>query len=71
MVLCMTELDFLKIIFLPPKMGIIGQVSAFFECIGKFFSILHIMKVYINCCMLRKISYFVKFGFLRYGPKCS
>ena len=36
MVLCMTELHFLKIIFLPLKWGKYRPMLGFFECVGKF-----------------------------------
>ena len=75
-VLYMRELGFLEI-FLPQKMGKMGQNgpnTGFFEFIGKFsycFWLWSIMKVYIICCILAKISYLAKIWFLRYRPKCS
>ena len=84
-VLCMTEPDFLKIMFRHQN-GENRPSPGFFEGIGKFsffsqfftfLSMKVIMKVYneslyyCNCCMLEQISYLGKFWLLRYGPKCS
>ena len=79
--LCMTEADFLKIMFCPQN-GENRPSPGFFECIGKssyFFSVLYFFinlvynesLYYCNSCMLEQISYLGKFWFLRYGPKCS
>ena len=73
-VVCMTELDFLKKHFCHQN-GENRPSLAFFKCIERFscffFSIWSIIKVYINCCMPEQISYLVKLWFLRYEPKCS
>ena len=58
----MGELDFLKVMFLLPTRGKYAK-PRICECIAKFsyffFSVRSIMKVYINCCLLGKISYIV------------
>ena len=55
-VLCKTEPDFMKIIFLFAKWGKYSTPRVF-ECIRNFthyfFSIWSIIKDYINCCKLR------------------
>ena len=79
---CMTEADFLKIMF-SSKNGENRPSPGFFEYIGKFsffsrfFFFFFISMVYneslhyFNSCMLEQISYLGEFWFLRYGPKCS
>ena len=79
-VLCLTEPDFLKVMFCPKNVENRRSLG-FFECIGKstFFQIFifYLNLVYneslwyCNCCMLEQISYLGKFWFVRYGPKCS
>ena len=77
-VLCMTEPDFLEIMFSHQN----GASPEFFESsIEKFsfsqFFVFFINLVYneslyySNSCMTKQISYLEKFWFLWYGPKCS
>ena len=70
-VLCMTESDFLEIMFCPQNVQAQGSLNVQENLVFNFFSIQSILKLYINCCMLEQISYLGKFWFLRYGPKCS
>ena len=54
--------------YLCPQNGENRSSQGFFKCIGKFsyfFSIWSTMKVYINFCMLKQISYLLKIWFLR------
>ena len=76
--LCMTEPDFLKIMFFAPKMRKICQAQCSLKKFSFFFSVLFFINlVYIKslCCfnssMLEQISYLGKFWFLRYDPKSS
>ena len=65
-VLCMTVPDRLKIIF-SLQNGKNRLSLGFFECIGKlihlFFSILSVLKVYINCSMLGQTHIWENSGF--------
>ena len=70
-VLCMTEANFLKITFYTWNEETSLSLGFFENLVIGFFSILSIMKVYINYCVLRQISYLEKFWYLRYGSKCS
>ena len=63
--LCVTEPDFLKKIFLPHRWGKWAKNKVF-----NFFWIWSIMKLYIICCIFAQIPYLGKILFLRYGPKC-
>ena len=76
--LCMTEPDYLKKIFMPKKWGKfakngqkIGFSNLLENLVINFFWIWSIMKVYTVCCILAQIPYLGKIWFLRYGPKCS
>ena len=78
--LCMTEADFLKIMFCPQNKKIgqaqgclnVQESSVFFSVLYFFIKLVYNESLYYcNSCMLEQISYLGKFWFQRYDPKCS